>query len=128
MDKNAAIQILIADDHAVVRRGVRELLAEEFSDAVFGEAKTAQEALDLAWSRPWDLIILDISMPGRSGIDILKDLKDALPTTPVLVQSMHAEERFAMRVLKGGAAGYLTKESVSDELIRAARKVLAGGR
>ena len=128
MAKNASIHILIVDDHAVVRRGVREMLAEEFSDAVFGDAKTAQEALERAWKVPWDLIILDITMPGRSGLDILKDLKAALPATPVLVQSMHAEAHFAMRVLKGGAAGYLTKESVADELIRAARKVLAGGR
>ena len=120
--------ILIADDHAVVRRGVRELLAEEFPDATFGEATTAQETLDHAWRQPWDLIVLDITMPGRSGIDILKDLKAALPDTPVLVQSMHAEDHFAMRVLKGGAAGYLTKDGVAEELIRAARKVLAGGR
>ena len=126
--KGNRIHILIADDHAVVRRGVRDLLTEEFPDAVFGEAATAQETLECVWKRPWDLIVLDISMPGRSGIDILRDLKAARPATPILVQSMHAEDHFAMRVLKGGAAGYLTKEGVADELIRAARKVLGGGR
>ena len=125
--KGNRIHILIADDHAVVRRGVRDLLTEEFPDAVFGEAATAQETLECVWKRPWDLIVLDISMPGRSGIDILRDLKAARPATPILVQSMHAEDHFAMRVLKGGAAGYLTKEGVADELIRASRKVLAGG-
>ena len=121
-------RILIADDHAVVRRGVRELLAEEFPRAIFGEAATAQAALELAWKEPWDLIVLDITMPGRSGLDILADLRAARPKTPVLVQSMHAEEHFAVRVFKSGAAGYITKDSLTDELARAAHRLLAGGR
>jgi DNA-binding NarL/FixJ family response regulator len=122
------VRILIADDHAVVRRGVRDLLGEEFSAAVFGDAKTAQEALDQTWKQPWDLILLDISMPGRSGLDVLRDLKAAQPRTPILVQSMHAEGQFAIRVLKAGAAGYITKDSLPEELIRAVKKVLGGGR
>lgn len=122
------IRILLADDHAVVRRGLREMLAEEFAAAIFGEATTAQEALEQSWQGPWDLIILDIAMPGRSGLDVLQDLKSAQPKTPVLVQSMYAEDHFAMRVLKKGASGYITKDSVADELLRAVHKVLEGGR
>lgn len=126
--KHPPVRILIADDHAVVRRGVREMLGEEFPDAVFGDATTAQEALDATWKQPWNLILLDISMPDRSGLDILRDLKAAQPHTPILVQSMHAEGQFAIRVLKAGAAGYITKDSLPEELIRAVKKVLAGGR
>jgi DNA-binding NarL/FixJ family response regulator len=122
------MQILIADDHAMVRRGVRDLLGEEFPGAIFAEATTAQEALDLAWKQPWHLILLDITMPGRSGLDVLRDLKGAQPRTPILVQSMHGEGQFAIRVLKAGAAGYITKNSLPDEIIRAVRKTLAGGR
>lgn len=121
-------RILIADDHAIVRRGVKDLLSGEFSRAIFGEAATAQAALELAWKEPWDLIVLDITMPGRSGLDILADLKAARPRTPVLVQSMHAEEHFAVRVFKSGAAGYITKDSLTDDLVQAAHKLLAGGR
>lgn len=126
--KRKALQILLADDHAVVRRGAREMLVETFPDAIFGEATTAQAALEQAWKQPWDLIILDISMPGRSGLDILRDLKTAQPNTAVLVQSMHAEDQFAIRVLRAGASGYITKDSMPEELIRAVNKVLAGGR
>ena len=122
------LQFLIADDHAVVRRGVRELLKEAYPAAEFGEAVTAQQALESAWGKAWDLIILDISMPGRSGLDVLRDLVQARPGTPVLVQSMHAEDHFAMRVLRGGALGYITKDSMPDELLRAVDKVLGGGR
>jgi two-component system invasion response regulator UvrY len=126
--RDEPFRFLIADDHAVVRRGVREMLHEEFRDAVFGEATTAQEALDLAWKNAWDLIILDITMPGRSGLDILRDLKAATPGAAVLVQSMHAEDQFAMRVLKAGASGYITKDSMPEELLRAVGMVLDGRR
>ena len=126
--KTKPLKFLIADDHAIVRRGVKDLLAEEFPGVVFGEAATAQAALDAAWKEPWDLIVLDITMPGRSGLDALKDLKAAQPKTPVLVQSMHAEEHFAVRVLKAGGSGYITKDSMPDELVRAVRKLLEGGR
>jgi two-component system invasion response regulator UvrY len=121
-------RFLIADDHPVVRRGVREMLLEEFPDAVFGEAATAQEALELAWKEAWDLVILDISMPGRSGLDILRDLRSASPGAAVLVQSMHAEDQFALRVLKAGAGGYLTKDGMPTELLRAVKTVLQGRR
>ena len=126
--KGKALTFLIADDHAIVRRGVKDLLAEEFPGAEFGEAATAQAALEHAWKQPCDLIVLDIAMPGRSGLDILKDLKAAQPATPVLVQSMHAEDHFAVRVFKAGGSGYITKDSMPEELVRAVRRLLAGGR
>lgn len=121
-------RFLLADDHAVVRRGVQEMLREEYPNAIFGEASTAQEALEQAWRSPWDLVVLDISMPGRSGLDILRDLKQARPRAAILVQSMHAEDQFARRVLKAGAAGYITKDSMPLELVKAVQKALAGGR
>jgi DNA-binding NarL/FixJ family response regulator len=122
------LRFLLVDDHAVVRRGVREMLREEFPNAIFGDATTAQQALEAAWSDPWDLIVLDIGMPGRSGLDILRDLKDARPRAAILVQSMHAEDQFARRVLKAGASGYITKDSMPRELMKAVHKALAGGR
>ncbi len=122
------IRVLIADDHAVVRKGLRGILAEEYPRAVFGEAHTAQEVLDYAHKQEWEIIILDISMPDRSGMDILSELKQLRPRTPILVLSMHPEEQFARRALRAGAAGYLTKDSVPEELMKAIRKVLAGGR
>ncbi len=121
-------RFLVADDHATVRRGVREMLSEAYADAIFGEAATAQQALELAWSRSWDLIVLDITMPGRSGLDILRDLKAACPGAAVLVQSMHEEDQFALRVLKAGAVGYITKDSMPEELLRAVSTVLDGMR
>jgi DNA-binding NarL/FixJ family response regulator len=123
-----SLGILIADDHAVVRRGVRELLQDEFPTAEILEAATAQEALEHAWARPLDLIILDITMPGRSGLDVLRDLLDARPGAAVLVQSMHAENQFAIRVMRGGALGYITKDSMPEELVRAVHRVLSGAR
>lgn len=121
-------RILIVDDHAVVRRGVREMLREEFADAVFSEASNAEDALRLCRCEKWDLILLDITMNGRSGLDVLRDLKLSCPRMAVLVQSMHTEEQFATRVMKAGASGYITKQSMAQELIRAAHKVLSGGR
>lgn len=123
-----ALEILVADDHAIVRRGVREMLHDEFPSSRVVEVASAQQTLEQAWQRPFDLIILDITMPGRSGLDILRDLKAAQPKAGVLVQSMHAEEQFAIRVLRAGALGYITKDSVPEELVRAVHKVLAGGR
>jgi two-component system, NarL family, invasion response regulator UvrY len=121
-------KILIADDHPVVRMGLMELISGAFENVTFGEAKTTQEALEQVWKHDWGLVILDISMPGRSGIDILSELKKARPKIPVLVLSMHPEEQFARRALKAGASAYMTKESVPEELIRALRRVMAGGR
>jgi two-component system invasion response regulator UvrY len=121
------IRVLIADDHAILRRGLQEILMSEFKDAVCGEAKDAQEALALVQSDDWDLLILDVSMPGRSGLDILKDIKALRPKLVVLVLSMHPEDQYGRRVLRAGASGYLNKESAPEELIKAIRKVLAGG-
>ncbi len=122
------MKILLADDHAVVRHGLRQILADEFKRATFGEARNAQEALDLVWKDNWDVVILDITMPGRSGLEVLREIKKSKPRLPVLVLSMHPENQFAVRVLKRGAAGYMTKESAPEELVGAIKKVLAGGR
>ncbi|HKS80700.1 MAG TPA: response regulator transcription factor [Candidatus Acidoferrales bacterium] len=122
------IRALIADDHAVVRRGLIELLKEEIPDIEFSEAGTSEEALTLLKKHNWAIVILDISMPGTSGLDILADLKEVRPNVPVLFLSVHPEEQFAKRAIQAGAAGYLTKESVPAELVKAVRKVLSGGR
>src|SRR5437879_6166297 len=122
------MRVLIADDHAVFRRGLRETIGETFPKVTFGEADTAQEAVECVRQQDWDIVILDISMPGRSGLDILEDLRRLRPKLPVLLLSMHPEEQYARRALKAGAAGYLTKESVPDELKLAVRKIVAGGR
>ena len=122
------MKVLIADDHAIVRRGLRHILAEEFSRLEVGEARNAQEALRLARERAWDIILLDISMPGRSGVEVLKELKQVCPKTPVLILTGHPEEQYAIRVLRAGAAGYMNKETTPDHLIAAVRKVRGGGR
>ena len=122
------IKILIADDHAVVRRGLKQILAEEPNMAVFGEACNAQEVLKNVREQDWDIVILDITMPDRSGLDVLKELKRERPKLPVLFLSIHPEDQYAVRVLKAGAAGYMTKESAPEELVKAIRKVLRGGK
>lgn len=121
-------RFLLVDDHSVVRRGVLELLKERFPHAVYGEAATAQQALEQAWEHSWDLIVLDISMPGRSGLDILRDLKGARPRAAILVQSMYTEDQFALRVFKAGAHGYITKDSLPRDLLHAVDRVLSGHR
>ncbi len=122
------IRILIADDHAVVRRGIKELLFEEFPDARFGDASNAQEVLELLQDGPWDILLLDITMPGRSGLDLLRDLRQSWPQMPVLILSAHSEDQFAVRAFKAGALGYITKDTAAEEVCSALRKVLAGGR
>lgn len=122
------MRVLIADDHAVFRRGLRETLAEAFSRVSFGEARTAQETLEHVRRQDWDVVILDISMPGKSGLDILDDLKRLRPKLPILLLSMHPEQQFARRALKAGAAGYLTKDGVPEELKVAIKKIVVGGR
>src|SRR5579862_6478360 len=122
------MRILLADDHTVVRRGLRQILAEELNRAVFGEARNAQETLDLVRNEPWDIVVLDITMPGRSGLEVMRGIKKLRPNLPVLVLSIHPENQFAVRVLKLGAAGYMTKESAAEELVGAVKKVLTGGR
>ncbi len=115
------MKILIVDDHAVVREGLRHVLADTFCNAVFGEARNAQEALMAAGKQKWDIVVLDITMPGRSGLEVLRELKHSHPKLPVLVLSMYPEDQFAIRILKSGAAGYM-------ELVGAVKKLLAGGR
>jgi len=122
------MHILIADDHAVVRRGLREILADSVDGATFSEAGTADEALGLLTKRPASVLVLDINMPGRSGLDVLKDVKRIYPRLPVIVLSVQPEEQYAIRCLRAGAAAYVNKDSAPEELARAARKVLSGGR
>ncbi len=120
------IKILIADDHAIVREGLKQILSETSDIVAAGEASNGQEVLKKIWENNYDMVLLDISMPGRSGLDILKQLKKEKPRLHILVLSMHPEEQYAIRVLKGGASGYLTKESTPHELITAIRTVSKG--
>ncbi len=122
------IRVLIVDDHAIVRRGLRSLLADVFQDAAFGEASNAGEALEQLGKKGWDVALLDINLPGKSGLDLVKEFKAARPKLPVLVLSVHPADQFAVRALKAGAEGYMTKESAPEELVQAIRKILAGGR
>jgi DNA-binding NarL/FixJ family response regulator len=122
------VKVLIADDHPIVRQGLRQILSETPDMVVAGEAVNGREALAQVRAGGWDVLVLDITMPDRSGFDILKELKHEQPDLPVLVLSIHAEEQFAVRVLKAGASGYLTKENAPDELVRALRKVVGGGK
>ncbi len=122
------LRILIADDHAVVRDGLKQLLADRYVNAVFGEAANTQQALDKLDSATWDVMLLDLTMPGRGGLDVLAQARDIQPSTKILVLTMHPADQYAVRVLKAGAAGYLTKESASDEVVAAIEKVLNGGR
>lgn len=122
------MKILIVDDHMLVRQGLKQILADEFPKASFGEASNAADALQCVRGKKWDIVLLDLTLPGRGGLDILGELKAAQPDLPVLVLSMHPEAEFAVRVLKGGAAGYLTKQSAAEELLAAVNKVLSGGR
>ena len=126
--RSTIMKVLIADDHAIVRRGLKLILSEEFSRIIFGEARNGQEVLDHVWKQDWDIVVLDITMPGRSGLEVLRELKQLRPKLPVLILSMHSEDQFGMRVLKAGAAGYMTKENVPEELVKAIKKVLAGGK
>ena len=120
-------RILIADDHAILRRGLKEILVRELADVVCGEAGDAQQVVAQIQKHDWDLVMLDITMPGRSGLDVLKDIKAMHSKLPVLVLSMHPEDQYAKRVLRAGASGYMNKKSAPEELINAIRKLLAGG-
>lgn len=122
------MKVLIADDHPVVRHGLKQILAAEAGVEVVGEATNGVETLDLARKLEWEVAIVDYSMPGRSGLDLLKELKREFPQRPVLILSMYPEELHATRVLKAGGAGYLSKECVGEELTAALRKVMNGGR
>ncbi len=120
------IRILVADDHAIVREGLKQILADVSDMTVCDEAASGAETLAKIRKREYDVVLLDISMPGRSGLEILKDIKTEHPKQPVLILSMHAEEQYAVRALRAGASGYLTKASAPDELIGAIRKVSYG--
>jgi two-component system, NarL family, invasion response regulator UvrY len=122
------MRILIVDDHAMVREGLKRILLDEFKDASFGEAGNATEALEQIWKRDWELVLLDVSMHGRSGLDVLKEIRASTSKVPVLVLSGHPEDQYAVRVLKAGAVGYLVKESAPQELCRAVRMILSGGK
>jgi two-component system invasion response regulator UvrY len=122
------INILIADDHRIVREGLKQILQQTSDIAVADEAGNGEEVIQKVSYRNFDLVLLDISLPGRSGLDILKQLKSIKPQLPILVLSMHPEEQYAIRSIRAGALGYLTKESASEELIDAIRKVAQGRR
>lgn len=120
------INILIADDHSIVREGLKQIVTQSPEMAVMGEAINGQQVLELVHKKDYDLILLDIAMPGRGGIDTLKQLKILKPKIPILILSMYPEEQYAIRAIKAGASGYLTKESAPDELIGAIKKVALG--
>src|SRR4030065_496050 len=120
------IKILIADDHAIVREGLKQILSQTPDMVVVAEASNGQEALDKLARNNIDLIVLDISMPGKDGLDVLGEIRSKKPELPVLILSMYPAEQYAVRVLKAGASGYLTKESAPDELVKAIRQISEG--
>ena len=120
-------KIVLADDHAVVRQGLKQILMEAFSKSSFADAQNAQELLEVIQKQRWDVVVMDLNMPG-GGLDILKEIKVKYPDLPVLILSMYPEEQYAVRTLKAGAAGYLNKESAPEELVQALNKVLRGGK
>lgn len=122
------MHILIADDHAVVRRGLKDILAEALPNLSFSEAGTGDEVLRLLLGNTFNLLVLDINMPGRSGLDVLRDVKHDYPRLPVIILSMHPEDQYALRCLRAGAAAYINKDSAPDELAIATNKILSGGR
>lgn len=120
------MRVLIADDHAIVRKGLAQLIREEFPDSEILEASNSQEVLEKVKIGIWDAILIDISMPGRNGLETLKQIRDFGIKAPILVISMHPEEQYAVRVLKAGASGFLNKDSATEELITAFHKVISG--
>jgi DNA-binding NarL/FixJ family response regulator len=121
------IRILVVDDHAVVRRGLRQILADEPDVEVY-EATDTHEAMGLARARALDLVVLDLDLPGKNGLDLLKELKEERPRLPVLILSIHTEDQFALRTLKAGASGFLSKDAAPEDLVTAVRKILRGGK
>ena len=121
------IEVLVADDHAIIRDGLRKILADTGDMTVAGEAANGNAALEKVRERDWGLVVLDMSMPGRSGLELIKLMKAERPRLPILVFSMHQEEQFAVRAIRAGASGYLSKEGDSDMLLPAMRRVAAGG-
>lgn len=121
-------RVLIADDHELLRRGLKSILAEAFPDLVAGEAADGQQTIEAVEKQSWDVVLLDINMPGRSGLDALQDIKRLRPQLPVVVLSVFPEQDYAVRAFKLGASGYVSKQSASGEMLAAIRKALAGGR
>lgn len=126
--KLKSYRVLVADDHPIVLEGIKQVLGETPDIVVGGEARTGEETLSKVRQGQWDVAVVDLRMPGPHGLDLIRQITRINPTLPVLVLSMHAEDQFAVRLLKGGAAGYVTKESASEELVKAIRKVCAGGK
>lgn len=122
------LKVLVVDDSPLFRRGVRDLVIEGFHGAKVGEAGNAHEMLELQRRKPWDMAVMDISMPGMNGLDALKQVKQEFPDLPVLILSMHPEEQYAIRMFKAGANGYLTKAAAPEELVKAIKKVHGGGK
>ena len=120
------LRILIADDHEFIRKGLRQILMEAFSSVYVGEAEDTDALTTMVFSEPWNLVITDISMPGKGGLDALKSIKQQLPEMPVLVLSIYPEDQFAMRVLHAGASGYLNKDAAPEMLIKAVKDILSG--
>jgi two-component system, NarL family, invasion response regulator UvrY len=121
-------RILVADDHAIVRKGLKETLEEELGRLHFGEAANNQQVLEQVWNEEWDLVMLDLNMEQRSGLEVLAEIRKARPKLSVLILSMYPVEEFGVRALKLGAAGYINKQSAPEELVTAVKSVLAGGR
>ena len=121
------IRVLLADDHAIVRAGLREILADTGDIEVAGEATNGQDVLALVRAREFDVAVLDMSMPGRSGLDLIKLVRAEKPKLRILILSMHSEHQYAVRAVRAGASGYLTKDSAADELVAAIRRIAAGG-
>jgi DNA-binding NarL/FixJ family response regulator len=121
------IRVLLADDHTIVRAGLKEILADTGDVTVAGEAGSGPEVLAQVRERDYDVLVLDMSMPGRSGIELIKQLKGEKPKMRILVLSMHSEAQYAVRAVKAGASGYLTKDSAADQLVAAIRRIAAGG-
>jgi two-component system, NarL family, invasion response regulator UvrY len=120
------MRILIADDHAIVRRGLREILLEEYPSAIIAEAPDAEELLKKIFQEKYDLVISDLNMPGRGGLDALKQIKQAFPKLPVLIMSIYPEDQYAVRAIRAGASGYFNKNSIHEELFRAIESVRNG--
>jgi len=120
------VRILIADDHAIVRKGLKQIILEEYHRAQIGEAANAEDLVKKAIFNEWDVVICDLHMPGRSGLDALKQIKQAVPKLPVLIMSMYPEDQYGLRVIKAGASGYLSKDSIHDVLIKAIQTVMSG--
>jgi two-component system, NarL family, invasion response regulator UvrY len=120
------LKILIADDHTVVRKGLKQILLDEFPGAIIEEVADGGELIKKVMIGKWDVVVSDLSMPGRSGLDALQQIKLSLPDLPVLILSIHPEEQYALRALKSGASGYLSKDTAPDELVKAVQKVLLG--